>query len=297
MRHLPAMGKEQQADLGVIGGSGLYDLDVLQNVQTIRLETPFGKPSDEFLLGTLSGVRVAFLPRHGKGHRISPSELNFRANIHAMKQLGVKRLLSVGAVGSLREEIPPGDLVVPDQFLDRTFHREATFFDRGVVAHVQFGDPVCAILAAAVVASAQTTGAKVHEGGTYICMEGPQFSTRAESNLYRSWGASIIGMTNLQEAKLAREAEMCFSTLALSTDYDCWHEEEEDVDVAAIVAVIQANAARAAQTIAGLAGRLPTGACACHSSLAGAILTDPATVSTEARERLALIAGAYLEKE
>lgn len=295
MRHLPAMEKQQKAELGVIGGSGLYDLDVLENVETVRLETPFGDPSDEFLLGTLSGVRVAFLPRHGKGHRISPTELNFRGNIHAMKQLGVRRLLSVGAVGSLREEIPPGDLVVPDQFLDRTFHRGATFFDRGVVAHVQFGDPVCATLAAAVAASAKTTDAKVHEGGTYVCMEGPQFSTRAESNLYRSWGASIIGMTNLQEAKLAREAEMCFSTLALSTDYDCWHEEEEDVDVAAIVAVIQANAARAAETIASLAGRMPKGDCACHSSLAGAILTDVSTVSAEARERLALIAGAYLE--
>lgn len=291
------MGAIREVDLGVIGGSGLYDLDVLEDVEHVTLSTPFGDPSEEFLIGTLGGRRVAFLPRHGRGHRISPSELNFRANIHAMKQLGVKRLLGVGAVGSLREEIPPGDLVVPDQFIDRTFDRQATFFSDGIVAHVQMGDPVCATLAAAVTKSASTTDVKVHEGGIYVCMEGPQFSTRAESNLYRSWGASVIGMTNLQEAKLAREAEMCFSTLALSTDYDCWHEDEAEVDVAAIVAVIQANAKRAIATVADLAEHLPQGECACHSSLAGAILTDVAAVPSETRARLALIAGRYLEVE
>lgn len=281
--------------LGVIGGSGLYDLDVLEDVERVSLSTPFGDPSDEYLIGTLAGCRVAFLPRHGRGHRISPTELNFRANIHGMKQLGVSRLLAVGAVGSLREEIPPGDLVVPDQFIDRTFSRNATFFSEGIVAHVQMGDPVCGELAAAVLGAARTTEARVHEGGIYVCMEGPQFSTRAESNLYRSWDASVIGMTNLQEAKLAREAEMCFSTLALSTDYDCWHEEEDEVDVEAIVAVIQANARRAAATVAALAAALPQGSCACHSALAGAILTDPATVPAATRERVDLIAGRYLD--
>lgn len=273
----------------------MYDLDVLEDVERVSLTTPFGDPSDEFLVGTLAGCRVAFLPRHGRGHRISPSELNFRANIHGMKQLGVSHLLAVGAVGSLREEIPPGDLVVPDQFIDRTFNREATFFTGGVVAHVQMGDPVCAPLAAKVLEAARTTGAQVHEGGTYVCMEGPQFSTRAESNLYRSWGASIIGMTNLQEAKLAREAEMCFATLALSTDYDCWHEEEDEVDVESIVAVIQANARRAAATVATLASTLSIGECACHTALDGAVLTDPATVPAATRERLQLIAGRYFD--
>lgn len=291
------MSMTREVDLGVIGGSGLYDLDVLEDVERLELSTPFGAPSDEFLIGTLAGRRVAFLPRHGRGHKISPSELNFRANIHAMKQLGVQRLLGVGAVGSLRKEIPPGDLVVPDQFIDRTAGRKATFFTDGVVAHVQMGDPVCATLAAVVTRSAGTTDAKVHAGGTYVCMEGPQFSTRAESNLYRSWGASVIGMTNLQEAKLAREAEMCFSTLALSTDYDCWHEDEAEVDVASIIAVIQANARRAIATVADLAANLPQGECACHSALAGAILTDLTAVSSEAAERLSLIAGRYLEGE
>ena len=283
-----------RATFGVIGGSGLYDLADLQDVERVRLQTPFGDPSDEYVTGTLHGTRVAFLPRHARGHRLLPTELNFRANVHGMKQLGVTHLLAVGAVGSLREEIVPGHVVVPDQFIDRTFSRSATFFGGGVVAHVQFGDPVCRGLAKAVAVAARDAGATVHEGGTYVCMEGPQFSTRAESNLYRSWNASVIGMTNLQEAKLAREAELCFATLAMSTDYDCWHESEAEVDAASILAVLQANAALAARTVATLARALPQGDCACQHALEFAIVTDRTTIPAATRERLRLIAGKYL---
>jgi len=283
-----------RATLGVIGGSGLYDLADLDDVERVRLTTPFGDPSDEYVLGTQQGCRVAFLPRHGRGHRLLPSELNFRANVHGMKQLGVSHLLAVGAVGSLRAEIEPGHLVIPDQFIDRTFGRRATFFGDGVVAHVQFGDPVCKGLASAVASAARGTGATVHEGGTYVCMEGPQFSTRAESNLYRSWNASVIGMTNLQEAKLAREAELCFATLALSTDYDCWHESAAEVDAASILAVLHANAALAARTVAALAAAPPAADCACRRALEFAIVTDRATIPEGTRERLRLIAGRYL---
>lgn len=280
--------------LGVIGGSGLYALESLRDVERRRLETPFGDPSDEYVVGTLESCRVAFLPRHGRGHRLLPGELNFRANVHGMKQLGVSFLLSVGAVGSLREEIAPGHVVVPDQFIDRTFDRRATFFGEGVVAHVQFGDPVCARLAGAVDAAARAEGATVHTGGTYVCMEGPQFSTRAESLLYRSWNASVIGMTNLQEAKLAREAEICFASLALCTDYDCWHEEESEVDIAAVLKVLQSNAALAARTVARLAASLPAGDCACRHALDNAIVTDRSMISPETRERLRWIAGKHL---
>jgi 5'-methylthioadenosine phosphorylase len=283
-----------QATLGVIGGSGLYELAELEGLERVRITTPFGDPSDEIVLGTLSGCRVAFLPRHGRGHRILPGQLNFRANVHAMKQLGVRQLVAVGAVGSLREEIAPGHVVVPDQFIDRSFHRPATFFGDGVVAHIQFGDPVCGELARASLAAARSAGARVHEGGTYVCMEGPQFSTRAESNLYRSWGASVIGMTNLQEAKLAREAEICFASLAFCTDYDCWHESEAEVDIASILAVLQANARLAAQIVVGLAGTLPDGDCACRHALEGAIVTDRSTIPAEVRERLRVVAGKYL---
>jgi 5'-methylthioadenosine phosphorylase len=283
-----------KATLGVIGGSGLYELAGLEDVRRVRVDTPFGEPSDEYVLGTLAGVRIAFLPRHGRGHRLLPSELDFRANVHGMKQLGVSMLLSVGAVGSLREEIAPGHLVVPDQFIDRTFGRKASFFGDGVVAHVQFGDPVCRRLAGATAEAARGTDARVHERGTYVCMEGPQFSTRAESNLYRAWGAHVIGMTNLQEAKLAREAELCFASLALVTDYDCWHESEAEVDVATILATLHENAERARATVAGLVRRLPDGDCACRHALAGAIVTDRAAVPETTRERLRLIAGKYL---
>ncbi len=286
---------DARATLGVIGGSGLYDLEELEDVRRVRLSTPFGDPSDELVLGRVGATEVAFLPRHGRGHRILPSELNFRANVHALKQIGVVQLLSVGAVGSLREEIVPGHVLIPDQFIDRSTARTTTFFGDGVVAHVQFGDPVCAGFAQAVTRAAREAGAEtVHEGGVYVNMNGPQFSTRAESNLYRSWGASVIGMTNLQEAKLAREAEMCFSSLALCTDYDCWHEDEEEVDVGAILEVLRANARLAARTVGTLAAALPTGDCACRSTLEGAIITDPAAISGEARERLRVIAGKYL---
>jgi len=280
--------------LGVIGGSGLYEFDELTDVERIRVETPFGDPSDEIVVGSLAGRRVAFLPRHGRGHRILPSALNFRANVHALKQLGVERLVSIGAVGSLREEIVPGHLVVPDQFFDRSFGRPSTFFEDGVVAHVQFGDPTCARLSAAVAAAAGTTGATVHRGGTYVCMEGPHFSTRAESNFYRSIGGSVIGMTALQEAKLAREAEMCFASLALSTDYDCWHESEAEVDATAILRVLRDNADRARATVAALAAGLPEGDCACRHALEGAIVTDRSTIPESTRRRLALVAGKYL---
>jgi len=289
------MSEDARATLGVIGGSGLYDLEELQNVRRIRLTTPFGDPSDELVLGSIGETELAFLPRHGRGHRILPSELNFRANVHAMKQLGVSQLLSVGAVGSLKEEIAPGHVVVPDQFIDRSVGRTATFFGDGVVAHVQFGDPVCGRLATAVTGAARGAGAEhLHEGGTYVNMNGPQFSTRAESNLYRTWGASIIGMTNLQEAKLAREAEMCFASLSLCTDYDCWHEDEEEVGVEAILAVLRANAELAAATVGKLAGSLPGGDCPCRHALEGAIISDPATIPAEARERLRVVAGKYL---
>lgn len=289
------MSDDARATLGVIGGSGLYDLEELQDVRRVRLTTPFGDPSDELVLGKVGDTELAFLPRHGRGHRILPSELNFRANVHAMKQLGVTQLLSVGAVGSLKEEIAPGHVVVPDQFIDRSVGRTATFFGEGVVAHVQFGDPVCSRLAKATLGAAKGAGAEnLHEGGTYVNMNGPQFSTRAESNLYRSWGASIIGMTNLQEAKLAREAEMCFASLSLCTDYDCWHEDEAEVDIESILAVLRANAALAAKTVGELAGGLPAGDCPCRHALEGAIISDPDTIPAEARERLRVIAGKYL---
>jgi 5'-methylthioadenosine phosphorylase len=289
------MAGESVARLGVIGGSGLYDFEGLEDVRRMAISTPFGSPSDEVLVGRLGEVAVAFLPRHGRGHRIPPHQLNFRANVHAMKQLGVVQLLSVGAVGSLQESIAPGHVVVPDQFLDRATSRVATFFEDGAVAHVQFGDPVCSGLAASVGEAARQAGAEtVHSGGTYVNMNGPQFSTRAESNFYRSLGASVIGMTNLQEAKLAREAEMCFASLAMCTDYDCWHEGEAEVDVASILAVLHANAALAKRTVSHLAGGLPAGDCACRHSLEGAIVTDPASMAPSTRERLRVVAGRHL---
>lgn len=294
MRQSLSVSDPRTPTLGVIGGSGLYDFAELTDVERVRVATPFGDPSDEIVLGTLSGRRVAFLPRHGRGHRILPGELNFRANIHALKQLGVVRLVSIGAVGSLREEIVPGHLVVPDQFFDRSVGRVATFFGEGVVAHVQFGDPTCAGLRGPVATAAAATGATVHRGGTYVCMQGPQFSTRAESNFYRSIGGAVIGMTALQEAKLAREAEMCFASLALSTDYDCWHESEAEVDAGAILRVLHENADRARATVAGLAAALPEGDCGCHHALEGAIVTDRSTVPEATRRRLALVAGKYL---
>ncbi|MEM9380634.1 MAG: S-methyl-5'-thioadenosine phosphorylase [Planctomycetota bacterium] len=276
--------------VGVIGGSGLYEIDGLTDLEEVRLSTPFGEPSDAFMTGTLDGVRMVFLPRHGRGHRISPSEINYRANVWGMKRLGVDRILGVGAVGSLREEIPPGDFVAVDQFIDRTRHRDDTFFGGGVVAHVMFGDPVCPALRETLRDAATDAGVRVHDGGTYVCMEGPQFSTRAESEMYRGLGAHVIGMTNLQEAKLAREAEICYATLAMSTDYDCWYEGHDDVTVDAILAVMAQNVGHAREAVRLAAPRAAAlGACACHTALESAILTAPDAITEEARLRLGLL--------
>lgn len=276
--------------VGVIGGSGLYEIDGLENVDEVTLSTPFGDPSDSFVTGTLEGVPMVFLPRHGKGHRISPSEINYRANIWGMKRLGVTRILGVGAVGSLREEIPPGDFVAVDQFIDRTRHRKDTFFEGGVVAHVMFGDPVCPTLRATLRDAAKETGVNVHDGGTYVCMEGPQFSTRAESHMYRGLGAHVIGMTNLQEAKLAREAELCYATLAMSTDYDCWYEGHDDVTVEAILEVMGNNVGHARDAVRLAAPRAAAlGDCSCHTSLETAILTSRDAITPEAHLRLGLL--------
>jgi 5'-methylthioadenosine phosphorylase len=283
--------------LGVIGGSGLYELPLLERVERVRLDTPFGAPSDEFVLGYLGDVRLAFLPRHGRGHRLLPSEVPFRANLYGLKTLGVEWVLAVSAVGSLREEIAPGHVVVPDQFIDRTRGRQAesTFFGGGVVAHVQFADPVCPVLSRTLVTAGREAGATVHAGGTYVCMEGPLFSTRAESHLYRSWGAHVIGMTNVQEAKLAREAELCFATLALATDYDCWRAGHDDVQIDDILRVLSANVDLARRTIVRVASQLPgRTACGCAHALRNAIITDRASIPEATRQALAPIAGKYL---
>ncbi len=280
--------------IGVIGGSGLYELEGLENVKTEKVSTPFGDPSDEFVLGSLGGVEMIFLPRHGKGHRITPTELPFTANIWAMKKLGVERIISVSAVGSLREDIEPGHAVVIDQFIDRTRGlRPSTFFGNGVVAHVPLADPVCSDLSDSLYDATVKVGWKSHKGGTYVNMEGPQFSTRAESRLYRSWGADIIGMTNLQEAKLAREAEICYATLALSTDYDCWH--EEDVTVEQIMKVIASNVDNAKKTLKQIVPTLKgERTCSCKDALAGTIMTNPAVIPQKTKEDLDLIIGKYI---
>ena len=285
----------QQAEIGIIGGSGLYAMPGLTSVREVRVETPFGEPSDAFVLGELEGRKVAFLARHGRGHKFLPSELNFRANIYALKKLGVERILSVSAVGSLKEEHKPTDFVIPDQFIDRTFQRVSTFFGDGIVGHVAFGDPVCSVVADTLVGACASEGLVGKPGGTYVCMEGPQFSTRAESNLYRSWGADLIGMTNLQEAKLAREAEICYATLAMVTDYDAWHEVHEAVTVEQIVAVLNQNAANACKVVKAAVAALPTERnCACASALKYAILTSPNAIPEATRERLDLLVGKYL---
>jgi len=281
--------------IGIIGGSGLYAMDGLTDVREVEVETPFGAPSDVVVAGRLGGTQLLFLPRHGRGHRLLPSELPFRANIWALKHLGAERVIAVSAVGSLREEIAPGHLVVPDQFVDRTFGRIATFFCNGIVAHVAFGDPVCPVLSRALVDGARRLGATVHAGGTYVCMEGPQFSTRAESELYRSWGASIIGMTNLQEAKLAREAELCFATLALATDYDCWKQDAHEVAIADVLAVLQANVALAKRVIHDVVPALPAEpGCGCGRALEDAIITDRARIPANVKHDLAPIIGRYV---
>ena len=281
--------------LGVLGGSGLYDLPGLEGVERIDADTPFGPPSDQLVIGRLGGTRLVFLPRHGRGHRLLPTEINFRANVFALKQRGVEWIVAVSAVGSLRAEIAPGHVVVPDQFIDRTRHRPSTFFGRGVVAHVQFADPVCPTLSRVLAEAARAEGATVHAGGTYVCMEGPQFSTRAESHLYRSWGAHVIGMTNLQEAKLAREAEICFATLALATDYDCWRTGHGDVEIADVLRVLTANVDLARRTIGRIAAALParTG-CPCPTALEHAIITDRAAIPAAVRRELAPLLRRYL---
>jgi len=286
----------EQTAFGVIGGSGLYQMKGLSDVETVSLDTPFGPPSDAYHVGTLSGRRVAFLARHGRGHRLLPSEINFRANLYGFKALGVTRVIAVSAVGSLREEISPLDVVIPDQFIDRTAGRPSTFFGNGAVAHIAFADPFCAELGGSLADAAAAVEARCHRGGTYVCMEGPAFSTRAESNLYRSWGASVIGMTNLQEAKLAREAEICYATLAMVTDYDCWHHEEEAVTVEVVVARLKENAETAGKIIAGAIPRLAgERTCPCASALRNALLTDPAAIPRETRRRLDLLIGRHLK--
>ena len=284
-----------QAEIGVIGGSGLYAMKGLTEVREVRLETPFGAPSDPYVLGTLAGRKVAFLARHGRGHRILPTELNFRANIHGFKQLGVERILSVSAVGSLKEEHKPTDFVIPDQFYDRTKQRVSTFFGEGIVAHVAFGDPVCPELAAVVAAAGEAAGVVTKRGGTYVCMEGPQFSTKAESNAYRGQGFDIVGMTNLQEAKLAREAEICYVTIAMVTDYDCWHPGHDSVTVEQIIAVLHRNAENAANVVRNAIAALgTTRTCRCGHALATAIMTAPEAVPAATRAKLELIVGKYL---
>jgi 5'-methylthioadenosine phosphorylase len=284
----------EKVKIGIIGGSGLYEMPGLTNRSEIELETPFGKPSDRFILGTLSGKRVAFLARHGRGHKLMPSELNFRANIYAMKLLGVERILSASAVGSLKKEIAPLDIVLPDQFLDRTRGRMSTFFGNGLVAHISFGDPVCPDLLEQVYRASHKAGIATKKGATYVCMEGPAFSTRAESNLYRSWGMDLIGMTNLQEAKLAREAEICYVTMALVTDYDCWHESHETVTVDMIVANLQKNCEAAQSIITQAVQDFDFKRnCRCGDALKYALITDKTQVPEKTRRQLDCIVGKY----
>ena len=287
----------EQVQIGIIGGSGLYDMAEVTDRGEIRVSTPFGDPSGPYVIGTLRGKRVAFLSRHGAGHRLSPSELNFRANIFGMKLLGVEYILSASAVGSLKQEYKPLDILIPDQFIDRTRGRVSTFFGRGLVAHVGFAHPFCKLLSDIALGSGQAAGATVHKGGTYVCMEGPQFSTLAESKLYRSWGADVIGMTNLQEAKLAREAEICYTTIALVTDYDCWHPDHDSVTVEMIVANLTQNAKTAQQIIAGAVDRLPfERTCECASALKYALITRPEVIPEHTARELAPLVGKYLQR-
>jgi 5'-methylthioadenosine phosphorylase len=285
-----------QAEIGIIGGSGLYSMPGLTKAKEVRLSTPFGRPSDTYICGVLEGRKVAFLARHGRGHRILPSELNFRANIHGLKQLGVERIVSISAVGSLKEEHKPLDFVIPDQFFDRTRHRVDTFFGAGVVAHIAFADPICGNLAATVYAACKKAAVNSKRGGTYLCMEGPQFSTKAESNVYRSLGMDVIGMTNLQEAKLAREAEICYVTVAMVTDYDCWHPHHDSVTVDQVISVLNQNAENACKVVRETVAAMPRQrSCKCGSALAHAILTDRQMIPAATRKKLKLILGKYLQ--
>jgi 5'-methylthioadenosine phosphorylase len=285
-----------QAEIGIIGGSGLYSMPGLSQAKEVRLKTPFGAPSDRYVIGTLAGRKVAFLARHGRGHRILPSELNFRANVYGFRQLGVERIVSLSAVGSLKEEHQPLDFVIPDQFFDRTRHRVDTFFGNGIVAHISFADPICGELARVVEGACQKVGVRGKRGGTYVCMEGPQFSTKAESNVYRSWGMDVIGMTNLQEAKLAREAELCYVSVSMVTDYDCWHPGHDAVTVDQVLAVLAKNAENASKVLRATIAAMPSGrGCKCGSALAHAILTDRDKIPAATRQKLKLILDKYLK--
>jgi 5'-methylthioadenosine phosphorylase len=281
--------------IGIIGGSGLYSMPGFEAQEDLAIETPWGAPSDRYVVGRLAGKDVAFLARHGRGHRLSPSELNFRANIYGFKSLGVERILSLSAVGSLKEEHRPLDFVIPDQFVDRTRGRVSTFFGEGLVAHIGFSHPICPQLSNVALRAAEQSGVNVKQGGTYLCMEGPAFSTLAESQLYRSWGMDVIGMTNLQEAKLAREAEICYVTIAMVTDYDCWHPEHDAVTVTDIIANLTKNAENAAKVVAAAVRAMPeTRECKCGSALAHALITDRATIPAATRKKLELLVGKYL---
>lgn len=295
-QHQKGTSPLQKAEIGVIGGSGLYTMPGLTDIHEETITTPFGNPSDPFILGTLDGRPIAFLARHGRGHRLLPSDLNFRANIYAMKLLGCTSILSVSAVGSLKEEHKPTDFVIPDQFIDRTFSRTATFFGDGIVGHVPFGDPICPLVAQTVAQACQEVGVVGKLGGTYVCIEGPQFSTRAESNLYRSWNADVIGMTNLQEAKLAREAEISYATLAMVTDYDCWREGHDDVTVDEVIAVMHQNSANAQEVVRSAVRLLPQDLSASPAQHAAkhAIITDRAAIPEATKAKLQLLVGKYL---
>ncbi|MFH1829946.1 MAG: S-methyl-5'-thioadenosine phosphorylase [Pseudomonadota bacterium] len=281
--------------IGIIGGSGLYDIEGVKIEEERTFATPFGAPSDAIMLGTLEGKEVAFIPRHGHGHRILPHEINFRANIYALKSLGVNRIISVSAVGSMREEIKPGELVMVDQFVDRTKDRPQTFFGNGIAAHVAFADPVCKNLKEAAISAAKEAGIRAHSGGTYVCIEGPMFSSRAESHIYRSWGVNVIGMTNYQEAKLAREAEICYTTIALVTDYDCWRAEDEGVDVEMIVKTLTENVEKAKKVIKKMLPTLTEKDCACHHALENAIMTKHELIPEEVKRNLKPIIGKYVK--
>ncbi len=287
--------RRMRGAVGVIGGSGLYEMEGLENVDSVRVDTPFGSPSDVLITGLLEGVPMVFLPRHGRGHRIPPSALNARANIFAMKKLGVSMIVSVSAVGSMREGIRPGDMVVVDQFFDRTRGRPDSFFEEGIVVHVLFADPVCPVLSRCLGEAGREVGARVHQGGTCMVIEGPQFSTRAESRIYRQWGVDVIGMTSLPEARLAREAEICYAVLALATDYDCWHETEEDVSVDAVLEVLQTNVVKAREILRTAVGKLPgERECDCAHALENAIITDPEHIPESVKKDLDILLGKYL---
>ena len=282
--------------IGIIGGSGLYEMQELTDVEQVSLETPFGAPSDAYVIGTLEGIRVAFLSRHGRGHRLSPSELNFRANVYGFKKLGIEHLISVTAVGSLKETIHPLDIVIPDQLYDRTNKRVSTFFGNGLVAHIAFADPMCPDLAKLIYKAGTQVGASIHSGGTLLCIEGPAFSTRAESNVYRQWGMDIIGMTSLQEAKLAREAEICYAAMALVTDYDCWHAEQSEVTVETVVQNLKKNISLAKKIIAVVVPKISDEReCICARALKNAIMTAADTIPSQTRKKLELLVGKYLK--